>query len=120
MIGKNEWLIPDGFMNPTKNGDFESHEAVCVLNLNDRTAHIQLTVYFEDADPLTGFTAECTPNRTHHIRLDWLRTPDGRAIPHGVPYAVRVQSDVPIVAQHSRMDVSQPAMTLMTTIPYSG
>ena len=24
MIGKNEWLIPDGFMNPTKNGDFES------------------------------------------------------------------------------------------------
>ena len=120
MIGKTEWLIPDGFMNPTKNGDFESHEAVCVLNLNDRTAHIRLTVYFEDADPLTGFTAECAPNRTHHIRLDWLRTPDGRAIPHGVPYAVRVQSDVPIVAQHSRMDVSQPAMTLMTTIPYGG
>ena len=70
--------------------------------------------------PLTGFTAECAPNRTHHIRLDRLRTPDGRAIPHGVPYAVRVQSDVPIVAQHSRMDVSQPAMTLMTTIPYGG
>lgn len=29
-----------------------------------------------------------------------------------------VESDVPIIVQHSRMDVSQAEMTLMTTIAY--
>ena len=35
MIGKNTWLIPDGYMSDTVKGEFVSHEAVCVLNLSD-------------------------------------------------------------------------------------
>ena len=58
-IGKKTWLIADGFMSDTKNGDFVSHEAVCVLNLSDETAEIKITVYFEDREPLRGFTAVC-------------------------------------------------------------
>ena len=40
MNGKKTWIIPDGYMNPTKNGDFNSHEAICVLNLSGKDAHI--------------------------------------------------------------------------------
>ena len=36
----------------TKNGDFVSHEAVCVLNLSGETANINITIYFEDREPL--------------------------------------------------------------------
>ncbi len=116
--GKTTWLIPDGYMNPTQNGDFVSHEAVCALNVGDVDAHITLTIYFEDREPMTGFTAVCPARRTNHIRLDKLVSDKGEVIPHGVSYAVLVCSDVPVVMQHSRMDVSQPEMALMTTIPY--
>lgn len=119
MTGKTEWIIADGFMSDTASGDYVSHEAVCVLNLTDRDARIELTVYFEDREPLTGFIAVCGARRTNHIRLDKIRSADSAAIPRGVPYAVRAVSDQPVVVQHSRMDVSQPAMTLMTTIAYS-
>ena len=45
-LGKKQWLIADGYMSDTKNGDFESHEAVCVLNLSNETAKINITVLF--------------------------------------------------------------------------
>ena len=119
MIGKTSWVIPDGYMNDTKNGGFESHEAICVLNLSDKTAHIKITIYFEDREPLKGFEAICEGNRTNHIRLDWIKNDKGETVPKGVPYAMFVESDIPVVCQHSRMDVSQPEMTLMTTIPFA-
>jgi hypothetical protein len=37
-------------------------------------------------------------------------------VPHGVPYAVRIRSNVPVTVQHSRLDSTQPALTLMTTM----
>jgi len=117
-FGKKQWLIADGYMSDTKNGDFVSHEAVCVLNLNNETASIDITVYFEDREPLCGFIAECPSKRTNHIRLDKIENKDGVKIPHGVPYALLIESDVSVVCQHSRMDVSQAEMTLMTTMAY--
>ena len=118
MIGKTVWAIGDGYMNSTANGKFESHEALCVLNVSGVTAHIKITIYFADREPITGFTAECGNNRTNHIRLDWIKNPIGETVPHDTPYAALLESDTPIVVQHSRMDVSQPEMTLMTKIAY--
>ena len=118
MYGKNVWMIPDGYMSDTVKGEFVSHEAVCVLNISGKTAHIDLTIYFEDQEPLTGLHAVCENNRTNHIRLDKVVTDDGRKIPKNTPYAVLVESDQPIVVQASRLDVSQPEYALMTTIAY--
>ena len=118
ITGKKEWIIPDGFMNNTKSGEFCSHEAVCVLNVSGKKASIKLTVYFEDREPLTGFETECENNRTKHIRLDKLKSKDGKSIPFGESYAILVESDEPIIVQHSRMDVSSSDMALMTTIAY--
>jgi hypothetical protein len=39
-------------------------------------------------------------------------------LPRGVPYAYTVESDLPIVLQHSRLDTSSGAYTLFTTIAY--
>ena len=105
-------------MSDTKNGDFVSHEAVCVLNLSDETAKINITVYFEDREPLKGFFAECQSERTNHIRLDKIENNDGVKIPLEVPYALLIESNVSVVCQHSRMDVTQSEMTLMTTMAY--
>ena len=117
-FGKKQWLIADGYMSDTESGEYVSHEAVCVLNLTDESAEIKITVYFEDREPLKGFVAECQSERTNHIRLDKIENKDGVKIPLGVPYALLIESNVAVVCQHSRMDVTQAEMTLMTTMAY--
>ena len=57
-IGKCDWYIPDAFYPAVDQGEsYVSHEAVCVLNTGDKDAHIQITLYFEDREPLEGFEA---------------------------------------------------------------
>ena len=41
----------------------------------------------------------------------------GLELPRGIPYAYTVESDVPIVVQHSRLDTSG-GYTLFTSIAY--
>lgn len=119
MIGKRTWIIPDGFLPTKSTGDQISHEAVCVLNLGDEDAVIRLHFYFEDREPMTEFTSHCGAKRTHHIRLDKITDVNGNPVPRGVPYAIKVESSVPIVVQHSRLDTSQEALALFTTMAYS-
>jgi hypothetical protein len=118
MIGKRTWLIPDGFMPPKSTGDQVSHEAVCVLNVGNEDAEIRLTFYFEDREPMDRFKSSCGARRTHHIRLDRLKDADGITIPLGVPYAIQVASSVPVIVQHSRLDTTQEALALFTTMGY--
>ena len=118
MYGKNVWLIADGFMSNTKTDKNVSHEAVCVLNLSGEKANVKITVYFEDEEPLTGFSAVCENDRTNHIRLDKIVNDNGQKIPKEKPYALLIESDRPVVCQHTRLDVTAPDMALMTTIAY--
>ena len=57
--GKCEWLIPDAFYPVKDNGDYVSHEAVCILNKGKEDAQIKFTLYFEDRPPVHGFSAIC-------------------------------------------------------------
>ncbi|WJH34360.1 sensory rhodopsin transducer [Paenibacillus sp. CC-CFT747] len=119
MIGKTIWLIPDGYLPARSTGEQISHEAVCVLNLGEEDAAIRLTFYFEDREPMDRFRSVCGARRTHHIRLDRLTDDEGNPVPVGVPYAIQVESSVPVVVQHSRLDTSQEALALFTTMAYS-
>ena len=115
--GKKIWLIPDAFYNSQSIGAV-SHEAVCVLNTSDEDAAIKLTLYFEDRDKMDGYVAACPKERTHHIRMDKLRSTSGAGVPMDVPYAILVESNVEVVVQYSRLDTSQAEMALMTTVAY--
>lgn len=117
-IGERTWVVPDCYLPATSSGDLVSHEAACVLNTGDQDARIAITAYFEDREPITGFRAVAGARRTLHIRLDHLVSPAGERIPVGVPYAILLASDVPITVQASRLDTTQTALTLMTTIAY--
>ncbi len=118
--GRRVWYIPDGYLPPLSSGPSElvSHESLCLLNPSPQEAHVTLTVYFEDRDPLRGISLKVPPERTWHVRLDRPEQLGGHVIPRGVPYALKVESDVPIVVQLSRMDVTQPNLALMTTMGY--
>ena len=117
--GKKVWFIGDGFWDSHSNGLYPSHESVCVLNTSDTDATITMTLYFEDREKMTGFVAKCGAERTHHIRMDKIRSAEGKSIQHDVPYAVLVESNTPIVVQYSRLDTSCGGMALMTTIGFA-
>lgn len=116
-LGATLWLIPDGFIPVRSSGILESHEAICLLNCYDQTANVSVTIYYEDTDPLQNIELILPGQRTKHVRTDDLER-DGQKIPTGIPYALKVESDVPIVVQHSRMDSTQAENTLMTTMAF--
>ncbi len=59
-VGSHEWYIPDCYWPEITTGEhYVSHEAICVLNPGKTMAKIELTFYFSDSEPLTGFVAEC-------------------------------------------------------------
>ena len=118
-IGKCTWYIPDAFYPVIDHGeDYVSHEAVCVLNTGSSAAKISITLYFEDREPMEGFEAVCGARRTNHIRMDRIAAKDGSRVPRGVPYAMLVESDVPVVVQYSRLDTTQAEMAFMGLIAY--
>ena len=117
--GHTTWYIPDGYLPPhSVPGDLVSHEAVCVLNVTENEAHVTLTFYFENREPIRDVRCTVPGERTLHIRLDKPEMLGGVTIPTGEPYALRVESNVPTIVQHSRLDVTQPALALMTTMAF--
>lgn len=115
--GHKLWLIGDGYIPPTSMGELESHESICVLNCQGEDADLVMTVYYEDRDPLENIKLTVPARRTLHIRTSSLQS-NGEFIPVGVPYAMEVESSVPVIVQYSRLDATQPANALMTSLGY--
>jgi hypothetical protein len=115
--GKRHWFVPDAFLPADSSGRFASHEAACLLNAGNDDARVTFTFFFEDRDPRGPVEIALAARRTSHVRLDDPAALAGVELPRGVPYAYSVESDVPIVLQHSRLDTSG-GYTLFTTIAY--
>lgn len=117
--GRRLWVIPEGYLPRGSHGnapDLSSHEAACILNAGDHTAHVEITVYFADRDPAGPFRLEVAPRRTLHQRFDDLSSPE--RIPRGTPFSSVLASDEPIVVQHTRLDSRQAENALLTTIAF--
>lgn len=118
-IGRRRWAIAEGYIPGRSNGpapELESHEACCILNAGDAPAHVELTVYYEDREPVGPYRATVPPRRTLHLRFNRLDDPE--PIPRDTPYASVIESDVPIVVQHTRLDSRQAENALMTTMAF--
>lgn len=115
--GASLWFIPDGYIPPTSTGELVSHESICVLNRHEDAVNLRITVFYEDEHPLEDIIVTVAGRRTKHIRTSELEK-DGKRIRIGVPYAMEVQSDRPIIVQYSRMDTTQSANALMSVIAY--
>jgi hypothetical protein len=118
IIGHKLWAIADGYIQPKSIEAAESHDGLCVLNTGDIDAHLEITIYFSDREPMENINAFCGARRTNHIRLDKIKDAAGEYVPVGVPYSLKVKSSVPVLIQHTRVDTSQNAMALMTTLGY--
>jgi hypothetical protein len=116
--GKQNWFVPDAFLPVESSHGVTSHESACLLNAGERAANVRFTFFFEDREPIGPVEVRLGARRTWHVRLDDPASIAGVELPRGVPYAYAVESDVPIVVQHSRLDTSAGQYTLFTTIAY--
>ena len=82
-----------------------SHEAMCFLNAGERDAHIRVTIFFEDREPVGPYTFTVGARRTHHVRFNNLKDPE--EIPRDTAYSSLIESDEPVVVQHTRLDSRQ-------------
>jgi hypothetical protein len=120
-IGRKRWAIAEGYIPGWSNGpepEFTSHETVCILNTSDQDAKIEITIYLADRDPVGPYRLTVPARRTKHFRFNELDDPE--PIPRATTYASVIESDVPVVCQHTRLDSRQAENALLSTIAYAG
>ena len=118
-LGERTWVIAEGYIPPTSTGPepaMTSHETACMLNTGDTDAHVEITVFFADREPVGPYRVVVPARRTLHQRFNELADPE--PVPTGTDYASVIVSDIPIVVQHSRLDSRQPANALLSTVAY--
>lgn len=119
-VGHKRWAIAEGYIPETSHGPepaMTSHETACLLNTSDLDAHIEIMIYFADSDPVGPYMLTVPPRRTKHLRFNDLEDP--APVPRGKDYASVIESDVPIVVQHTRLDSRQSANALLSTVAYA-
>lgn len=118
-VGSTRWVIPEGFIPSGSMSDDRpllSHEAACLLNTGGVDAHIQITLFFTDRDPVGPYRVTLGARRTLHLRFNELADPE--KVPLDTDYASVIESDTPIVVQHTRLDSRAAEIALMSTIAY--
>ena len=119
-VGQKRWAIAEGYIPGWSNGpepQFTSHETVCLLNASDEEAHVEIMVFFSDREPVGPYRLTVPARRTKHVRFNELEDPE--SIPPDTDYASVIESDVPIVVQHTRLDSRQAENALLSTIAYA-
>ncbi|MGE5324637.1 MAG: sensory rhodopsin transducer [Actinomycetota bacterium] len=118
-IGAREWVIAEGYIPPESHGpkpQMLSHETVCILNASDEDANVEITIFYKDREPVGPYRLTVPARRTRHVRFNDLRDPE--PIPRDTDYSSVIRSDVPIIAQHTRLDSRQAQNALLSTIAY--
>ena len=119
-IGRFVWVIPEGYIPSESHGPqpaMTSHETACLLNAGDSPAHVRITIFYADREPIRPYEVVVPPRRTLHLRFNDLDDP--APIPRDTDYSSVIESDVPIVVQHTRLDSRQEAEALLSTVAYS-
>lgn len=120
-IGKRRWAIAEGYIPTWSNGpepEMKSHETACILNAGDQDAHVRIMVFFADREAQGPYEITVPARRTKHVRFNDLQEP--QAISPGIDFSSVIESDMPVVVQHTRLDSRQGANALLSTIAYSG
>ena len=116
MSGKKQWYIVDGYRPspmPDPAAVYEGHESIMILNPNAEDAHVLISVYFEDRDPVEDIPYLVPAKRIRCFKSHESEVLGGLEIGVGVQYSMQIKSDVGVVVQYGRLDVQQPNMAYM-------
>jgi hypothetical protein len=118
--GKRIWAIPAGNIPVESHGhepEFVSHDRISVLNMNEQDAKLEITIYYEDQEPVGPYPLKVQGQRVRKVRFNDLINP--QAIPLGKNYSAVIKSDQPIVVQFTRQDTSTDNRAITGTISFA-
>jgi len=118
-VGRRTWAIAEGYIpGDSLNDDpaFVSHETACFLNAGDHDANVAITVYFADREPVGPYRITVPARRTLHLRFNDLEDPE--PLPRDTDFASLIESDRPVVVQHTRLDSRHPNVALLSTVAF--
>lgn len=118
-LGRKRWVIAEGYIPSESTGEdraMVSHETACILNTSDQEANVKITLFFADRDPVGPYELTVPTQRTRHQRFNELEDPE--KVPRDTDYASLIESDVPIVVQHTRLDSRQAQLALISTMAF--
>jgi hypothetical protein len=119
-LGRTRWAIAEGYI-PSESSypdrALTSHETACILNATGQDAHVRITLFFADREPVGPYRLTVPARRTLHLRFNDLEEP--RPVPRDTDYASVFESDVPIVVQHTRLDSRRAEVALLSTMAYA-
>ncbi|HEY2229311.1 MAG TPA: sensory rhodopsin transducer [Xanthobacteraceae bacterium] len=119
-IGRKRWAIAEGYI-PSQSSFSDhaliSHETACILNAGDRDAHVVITIFIADRDPVGPYRVTVGARRTLHLRFNDLADP--QPVPRDTDYASVFESDQPIIVQHTRLDSRHAEVSLLSTTAYA-
>ncbi len=118
-VGHRRWVIPEGYIPEHSTGpepEMTSHETACILNSGAVDAKVQVTLFFDDREPVGPYEVVVGARRTLHLRFNDLERPE--AVPKGTDFASIIEADQPIVVQHTRLDSRQAENALLSTMAF--
>ena len=115
--GEKTWVFPDTELPPAGDSLLKGHESIIVLNMNEKSASIELTLYFTDQEPVRLHPLTVEAERVRCFRLDNQKE-IGYAVPLETQYSVKLESDIQVVVQYGRLDARQDKLAFYTTMGY--
>jgi hypothetical protein len=121
--GSKIWYFADGYL-PLKGEkneiNFEGHEAIMILNCNDKDVNIKMDIFFEDKEPVTDILLVVPARRVKCFRMDKPEDIGGFKIKNLYQYALRFKSDLEVIIQYGRMDITMDNLAYIGLMGYTG
>jgi hypothetical protein len=120
--GSKTWYVADGWMplkDKAADAGFEGHEAIMILNSSEKDAEVLMDIYFEKKEPVENIRLVVPAKRIKCIRMDHPEEIGGVTLERLFQYALRFRSNIEVVIQYGRMDVTQPNLAYIGTMAYS-
>ena len=117
--GSKVWFFPDGDMPPEGTDSLKGHESIVILNPNEADAYIRITLYFTDSEPVEDIRIVVAAKRVRCLRTGNTEDFGGVVIPQCTQYALKLESDTPVIVQYGRLDARQVNLAYYTTMGYT-
>jgi hypothetical protein len=116
--GKKVWIIPDCELPYEGEGVLKGHESVIIVNDSKKDADIKVKIYFTDKDSYKEIKWTVGADRVRCFRMNNKDDMCGFEVPYETQYAMKIESNTPIVLQYGRLDNRQTNLAYYTTLGY--
>lgn len=112
--GKKVWIFPDAELPPEGVNIIPGHESIIITNTGNQDAHIKITLFYTDKEPIIATDVTVGAKRVRCLRTNQEADFGEHTAAFEEQYAIMLESDEPIVAQYGR---AEPRTVAFYTTP---